>query len=101
MRRQREARPVWHQWKRLKAKARQRGINFCLPYWYFELFALRCAYAEHTGNERQCVTVDRKNNLLGYVVGNIQPLTREQNRLKQWQRDYRRFEAGYAWKGRH
>lgn len=86
------------QWRRLKDKAKQRGINFCLPFWYFEIFALRCDYVAETGNGRNCVTVDRKNNFLGYVIGNIQPLTREANRLKQWQRDYKRFQIGYAWR---
>lgn len=95
---ERQKHPLKAQWRRLKSKAKQRGIIFCLPFWYFEIFAMRCSYIAETGNGAGCITVDRVNNLLGYVVGNIQPLTREQNIEKQWQRDYRRFEAGYAWR---
>lgn len=92
---------MWAQWRRLKDKARQRGINFCLPFWYFKIFAEKCEYVESTGNGKECLTVDRINNFLGYVVGNIQPLTRERNREKQWQQDFKRFETGYAWRSRY
>jgi hypothetical protein len=94
----RAANPFRAQWRRLKDKARQRGINFCLPFWYFEIFARDCQYVTNTGNGRQCLTVDRKNNLLGYVIGNIQALTREANRRKQFERDFKRYECGYAWR---
>jgi hypothetical protein len=100
-RRVRLAKPVWAQWRRLKDKARRRGINFCLPCWYFEIFALRNRYCDLTGNQVGCLTVDRVKNFLGYVIGNIRPLSREENRLKQWQQDYKRYEIGYSWRRRY
>jgi hypothetical protein len=92
--------PIKGQWCRLRDKAKQRNITFCLPYWYFEHFALQCDYANQTGNEKQSLTVDRKNNLLGYVVGNIQPLSREANIDKQYKSDMKRYEAGFKWRNK-
>jgi hypothetical protein len=96
----RAAHPIQAQYARLRAKARARGINFCLPFWYFEIFALRSGYITRTGNAAGSLTVDRKNNLLGYVIANIQPLTRHENGVKQAKQDQRRMEIGYAWRSR-
>ena len=93
--------PVWAQWRRLKDKAARRRINFCLPLWYFEIFVSRSEYLTRVGNTAGNLTVDRKNNLLGYVIGNIQPMTRHENCVKQAKQDQRRMETGYAWRGRY
>ena len=97
----RAAHPIQAQYARLRAKARDRGINFCLPFWYFEIFALKSEYCACTGNLAGSLTVDRKNNLLGYIIGNIQPLTRAENGVKQAKQDQRRMEKGYAWRRRY
>jgi hypothetical protein len=93
--------PMWAQWRRLKDKAKARGINFCLPFAYFKIFAEKSEYLARVGNEKASLTVDRINNLLGYVVGNIQPLTREENRRKQWLADERRHQAGFSRQSMH
>jgi len=93
----RERNPMWAQWRRLKDSARRRRINFCLPLWYFEMFARQTEYLTRVGKTGGSLTVDRKNNLLGYVVGNIQPMTLAENSVKQAKWDQRRMEAGYAW----
>ncbi len=98
-REQRAKNPIRAQWRRLKDKAKRRGINFCLPFWYFRIFAERCEYIDRTGNGAQSLTVDRINNLLGYVIGNIQPMTREQNVRKQIESDEKRYRIGFGWRG--
>ena len=96
---QRAKNPVWAQWRRLKDCARRRKINFCLPLWYFEVFARKTEYVTRTGVEAGSITVDRINNLLGYVIGNIQPLTKRENSIKRAKQDQRRMEIGYSWRG--
>ena len=99
MRRVRRRNPIKAQYWRLRDSARKRGINFCLPFWYFEIFALQCDFVTLTGNTAQSLTVDRKENLLGYVMGNIKPMTRSENCIKQAKFDQRRMEKGFAWRG--
>ena len=97
MRAWRERYPIKAQWRRLKDKAARRGIWFCLPYWFFEAWATRHGYCEQTGQLRESLTVDRKENRLGYFPANIQPLSREANIEKFCQFDERRMRAGLSW----
>jgi hypothetical protein len=85
-------------WRNLKDHAAARGIYFKLPFAYFRRYALRSNYLNRKGNGAQCLTVDRINNLRGYIVGNITFLTRQQNSIKQARRDEIRLRAGLAWK---
>lgn len=86
-----------YKFQTLKDHARARGIVFALPFPLFRRFALVSEYLNRTGNGNHCLTVDRINNLRGYVPGNIQPLTREENRMKQAKVDAHRMSAGMAW----
>lgn len=88
-------------YSKLRESARKRRLNFCLPFWYFEAFALRCEYIEKGGNTAASVTVDRINNRIGYVLGNIQPMTRAENAIKQAKSDERRMKYGYSWQARY
>jgi hypothetical protein len=82
----------------LRDHARARGIEFRLTLEQFERFARATAYLEQTGPFAACLTVDRVDNLRGYVADNIQPLTRSANSVKRCKQDERRMQAGYAWR---
>jgi hypothetical protein len=101
MRRWRAAHPMTAAWRAVKDHAKARGIYFNLPKPYFIRFALRSDYLNRKGLNGHCLTIDRINNLRGYVVGNIQPLTRKQNTIKQARRDEIRMRAGMKWKERY
>lgn len=96
-RRKRAADPIYAAWRNLKDSAKRRCIEFRLSLKYFTKFALQTQYLTRKGPYGGCLTVDRKNNLRGYVAGNIQPLTRSENTRKQAKRDAIRLQKGYSW----
>lgn len=81
----------------LKDNAKKRQIPFRLSFKTFTNFALASDYLNKKGNGKYCLTVDRRNNLLGYTARNIQPLTRAANREKQARQDAHRMKAGMKW----
>lgn len=100
MRRWRKANPMMDAYMRLRESARKRRIEFTISFEEFTDFALQCEYLELKGNAATSLTVDRIKNRIGYVAGNIQPMTRAQNTIKQAKRDEHRLRAGYSWKAR-
>lgn len=98
MRKWRQNNPMKAQFFRLRDKAKSRGIEFTISFAYFEKFALRCDYVNLTGNHGHSLTVDRINNLNGYVSGNIQPMTRAKNSQKLAMADERRMRIGFRWR---
>ena len=66
----------------LRDRAIKRGIVFGISFDSFERLAKETLYLNGKGNGRSRITIDRKNNRLGYVDGNLQPLTREENARK-------------------
>lgn len=82
---------------RLRDHAAERGIEFTISFEEFERFATETNYVTRTGNERESLTVDRKDNLKGYIPGNIRALTRAENTAKRNKHDEIRFKKGYAW----
>jgi len=97
MRKWRSTRRLQAAFATLRDHARARGIEFALDFQDFAQFAAGCLYAEKTGIHAQCVTVDRIDNLRGYVPGNIQPLSRAENSRKRNRQDEIRMNAGRAW----
>lgn len=100
-RRKRSANPMRHAYRNLKCHAVERAIPFTITFVYFRRWALRTNYLNRTGLNGDCLTVDRKDNLKGYVPGNIQALTRRANTEKQMRRDAIRMRAGMKWKDRY
>lgn len=107
-RRKRANNPMRAAWRALKDHARARkseafpnGIPFTLDFEYWRRFAIQTDYLNRTGPNGHCLTVDRKDVLRGYVRGNIQPLTRSENAMKQARRDKIRMEAGMSWQGKY
>jgi hypothetical protein len=82
----------------LRDHAKARGIPFAIPFWYFEHFAKMSNYIDEKGPFKHCLTIDRKDNLRGYVAGNIQALTRESNSRKRMRQDEIRTASGFSWK---
>lgn len=84
-------------YRALKDHAKARGIQFTITFKYFERFAIVTKYLCKTGNTGDSLTVDRRDNLQGYVPGNIQPMTRSKNSEKLARSDARRMRCGYKW----
>lgn len=88
-------------YRALKDHATARGIYFSLPFPYWRRIALRSDYLNRTGLNGHCLTVDRKDNLKGYVQGNVRFITRIENSEKQARRDAIRMTAGMRWQANH
>jgi hypothetical protein len=82
----------------LRDHARARGIAFTISFSTFRAFARRTEYLTRTGNTAGALTVDRIDNLSGYVPGNIRAISRAENSVKRCKQDASRFSAGCAWK---
>lgn len=65
-----------------KSDAKKRGIEFSISYEYFVQFCYKTDYIQNKGSTKDCFTVDRIKNELGYVEGNLQCLTRSENAKK-------------------
>lgn len=89
--------PMRDAYLRLKSHARNRHIEFTITFEYFEKFALKTKYLNEKGPFGYSLTVDRKDNLLGYVPGNIKAMSRAKNSEKRCRHDQIRMERGYAW----
>lgn len=97
--RYRERNPIKSAFSKLRESARARGIEFSLTFSEFTEFAVATDYVTKTGNEARSVTVDRIDNTLGYVAGNIQALSREENARKMCLFDEVRMKKGLSWRG--
>ncbi len=90
-----------------KDKAAQRrsrrwpnGIPWEITFAAFVIYARRTQYLTKKGNSGESITIDRKDHTKGYVPGNIKPLTRSQNAIKQAKEQQHRHKAGFAWQRR-
>ena len=97
MREWRKRNPMRAAYNTCRSKAKRRGLTWCLPFWYFEHFANQCDYLKNKGNFSHCITIDRINNRLGYVPGNIRPMSRGDNIARIAKHEERRIRHGYAW----
>lgn len=98
MRQWREANPLQAAFATLRDHARARGIEFSISFEDFREFAELSDYVERKGTTAQALTVDRRDNLRGYVPGNIQPLTRAENSVKNAKHDAHRMRQGNRWR---
>lgn len=63
----------------LKSNAKRRGKVFTITFEYFKKFAIRVDYIAKKGVTKYAYHIDRKNEELGYIPGNLQLLTNEKN----------------------
>jgi hypothetical protein len=76
----------------LKNRARQRGHEFTITFeYYYKTVWLDSGYAERHGKTKECLSVDRLKNNLGYVPGNLNVLTVSENARKQDRKQFVAF----------
>ncbi len=97
MRKWRLAHPYEAAYHILKFHAKARKIPFTITFKYFKRFAKKFRYLIRTGRYAENITIDRRNNLRGYVRGNIQVMTRRKNSEKKMRADAYRIEGGMSW----
>ena len=84
-RRFRAAHPAMAHFLDLKNRAKQRGHEFTITFeHYYKIVWLDSGYAEKHGKTKECLSVDRKENHIGYVPGNLQVLTVSENARKRF-----------------
>lgn len=66
----------------LKFNAKRRGIPFEITYDYFRQFAFKTKLITSKGREADSMSVDRINNDVGYVEGNLQVMSLSDNGYK-------------------
>lgn len=71
--------PLKYLFDNLKNNAKRRGKDFTLTLDEFKDFAIKSGYSELHGREADCLSVDRKNPLLGYSKDNIRVITVSDN----------------------
>jgi len=70
-----------------KGKAKQRGIFFNISLEEFRKFCNDTGYIIKSGHRGMRYTIDRRDNLKGYVIGNIRLVTNATNINKYWNVD--------------
>jgi len=74
--------PILRIFHNLKSNAKRRGKEFTISYGYFKELIINTDYLNNRGQFRGSYSIDRVNNELGYVFGNIQVLTLADNSSK-------------------
>ena len=83
-----------------KNNAKRRGIEFTITLAYFKKFAIKTEYIGKRGITSDSYTLDRKDNNIGYVPGNLQVLTNSENASKgsMSMKEYKRKRSlSYDW----
>jgi hypothetical protein len=83
-RRWRDKFPLHYSFKNLRVRAIQRGKEFTLTRDEYISFAIKTDYAKMKGKTSLSLSIDRKNNDLGYTKDNIQAIALRENSRKQF-----------------
>lgn len=78
-RKSRSSNPIRYAYTTLKNNAKRRGKPFNISYEYFKNFANEVEYLSKKGTGASSYHIDRKEEHLGYVEGNLQLLTNTAN----------------------
>jgi hypothetical protein len=81
-RKSRESDPIRTAYVNKKSDAKRRGIEFTITLEYFRKFCYKYKFIKNMGRTAHSYSVDRINNKLGYIPGNLQVLTVAQNASK-------------------
>lgn len=81
-RKKRNKHPMRYAYDVLKMNAKRRGKRFTISFEYFKRFAIETNYLAGKGRKKLSYSVDRINNRLGYIPGNLQLLTLSDNSKK-------------------
>lgn len=87
-RKYRSENPMMASYMNLRANAKRRGKLFTITFEYFKEFCYQTDYVVGKGRTKDCYSVDRKKEELGYIPGNLQRLTVGQNKKKHLEYDY-------------
>lgn len=79
-----EAHPASARFNDLRHRARQRGHEFTLTLDEFKKWWVESGIEANRGKTKDCFSIDRIKNHLGYVPGNLQVLTISCNARKQF-----------------
>lgn len=74
-------------YRHLKYSAKKRNIVFTITYEYLIAFLSGTDYIKKKGLKGNSLTIDRDNNTLGYVEGNLVIRKRNSNSQKYWATD--------------
>lgn len=72
----------------LRENAKRRKKVFTITFDDFKQFCYQTDYMVGKGRTKNCYSVDRKKEELGYIPGNLQCLTVGQNKKKHLEYDY-------------
>lgn len=92
-RRWRDRNPLRYFFNRLRYRAAERGHVFALPFEYYCEMVLASGYLEKKGKTAASLSIDRINEKVGYVVGNVQFKTLSENSRKAWVPYYAQLKA--------
>jgi hypothetical protein len=95
-RRFRSRNPMKAAYNALRANAARRGHEFTITYEYFARWCRRSDYMAGKGRTKESYTIDRKDNRVGYVPGNLQVLTNSDNASKGNRVLMYDWQSGYA-----
>lgn len=88
-RRQKNNDPEAYTYNALKNNAKRRGKVFTITLEYFRKFCAESNYIELKGIHKENATIDRINNELGYIEGNLRVITNAANNHKRNHVDYK------------
>lgn len=78
-RHERETNPARYVFNTLKSNARRRKKDFEISFEYFLSLCAESGYLEGRGQTSTSLSIDRINNYLGYVEGNLRVITVAEN----------------------
>lgn len=78
--------PIKVAYHRLKGHAKERGKEFSISFEYFSQFCVEVDYIAKRGRSSTSLHIDRKDEHLGYIEGNLQALENADNirKYKRW-----------------
>lgn len=83
--RDRESNPVYYVYQNLRSSAKRRGKIFTISFEYFKNWCEEVGFMNHKrGLFKNRSSVDRIDNNLGYIEGNLKMLSVSQNSRKQF-----------------
>lgn len=83
-RRFKESHPIKYAFNKLRCRARERGKEFSLTLDQYEQFCLETGYDKLKGKHSYSMSINRKNNALGYSIDNIESVTLSHNSRLQF-----------------
>jgi hypothetical protein len=95
-RRWRAANPERAAYANLKCHARSRGKAFTLTFEEFMGIVGLQSYVDGKGREKHCMSIDRIDPALGYVVGNIRVVSVSENSIAQREHERKMRDPYYA-----